>query len=206
MNPDLTLSPSVRFKLSAMMFLQFFVWGAWFVTIATYLVQGLSFPGTEAARLQHLPWGAIVAPFVIGMIADRFFAAEKVLGVLHLVGAGLLFWASTVTTPMPSSGCCSLRALLQPDARARERRGVQPDDEPGEAIPGGAALRHDRLDRGRAHRGIARGGADRDSAADRDGGLGAPRLVSFALPHTPPSRSGARSPCATCWGSMPSPS
>jgi nucleoside transporter len=100
MNPDLTLSPSVRFKLSAMMFLQFFVWGAYFVTMGTYLVQGLRFTGTEAAlAYSTLPWGAIVAPFVIGMIADRFFAAEKLLGVLHLVGAGLLYWVSTVTTP-----------------------------------------------------------------------------------------------------------
>jgi len=95
-----TLSPTVRGKLSAMMFLQFFVWGAYFVTMGTYLVQGLRFTGMEAAlAYSTMPWGAIVAPFVIGMIADRFFAAEKLLGVLHLVGAALLYWVSTVTTP-----------------------------------------------------------------------------------------------------------
>jgi nucleoside transporter len=100
MSPDLTLSPGVRVKLSLMMFLQFFVWGAYFVTMGTYLVQGLGFSGTEAAlAYSTMPWGAIVAPFVIGMVADRFFAAEKLLGVLHLVGAGLLYWVSTVTTP-----------------------------------------------------------------------------------------------------------
>ncbi len=95
-----TLSPAVRVKLSAMMFLQFFVWGAYFVTMGTYLLQGLRFTGTETAlAYSTMPWGAIVAPFVIGMIADRFFAAEKLLGVLHLVGAVLLYWVSTVTTP-----------------------------------------------------------------------------------------------------------
>jgi nucleoside transporter len=95
-----TLSPAVRGKLSMMMFLQFFVWGAYFVTMGTYLVQGLGFTGTEAAlAYSTMPWGAIVAPFVIGMIADRFFAAQKLLGVLHLVGALLLYWVSTVTTP-----------------------------------------------------------------------------------------------------------
>lgn len=100
MSPDLTLSPGVRVKLSLMMFLQFFVWGAYFVTMGTYLVQGLGFSGTEAAlAYSTMPWGAIVAPFVIGMVADRFFAAEKLLGVLHLVGALLLYWVSTVTTP-----------------------------------------------------------------------------------------------------------
>jgi len=95
-----TLSPTVRGKLSAMMFLQFFVWGAYFVTMGTYLLHGLHFTGTETAiAYSTMPWGAIVAPFVIGMIADRFFAAEKLLGVLHLVGAALLYWVSTVTTP-----------------------------------------------------------------------------------------------------------
>jgi nucleoside transporter len=83
-----------------MMFLQFFVWGSYFVTMGTYLLQGLRFTGTETAlAYSTMPWGAIVAPFVIGMVADRFFAAEKLLGVLHLVGALLLYWVSTVTTP-----------------------------------------------------------------------------------------------------------
>jgi len=100
MTPELTLAPAVRVKLSAMMFLQFFVWGAYFVTMGTYLLQGLRFTGTETAlAYSTMPWGAIVAPFVIGMVADRFFAAEKLLGVLHLVGAALLYWVSTVTTP-----------------------------------------------------------------------------------------------------------
>ena len=100
MNAELTLSPSVRGRLSAMMFLQFFVWGAWFVTMGTYLLQGLKFTGTQTAgAYSTMPWGAIVAPFVVGMIADRFFAAEKVLGVLHLAGAVLLYYVSTITEP-----------------------------------------------------------------------------------------------------------
>jgi nucleoside transporter len=102
MSQDLTLSPSVRTRLAAMMFLQFFVWGAWFVTMGTYLLQGLRFTGTQTAQAYStMPWGAIVAPFLVGMIADRFFAAERVLGVLHLLGAGLLYYASTVTQPGP---------------------------------------------------------------------------------------------------------
>jgi nucleoside transporter len=100
MNPELSLTPSVRARLSAMMFLQFFIWGAWFVTLGTYLGQGLSFDGVQvAAAYSTMPWGTIVAPFFIGMVADRFFAAERVLGVMHFVGAGLLFLASTVSTP-----------------------------------------------------------------------------------------------------------
>ena len=73
-----------------MMFLQFFIWGACFVTMGTYLLQGLRLHRARrsAAAYSTMPWGAIVAPFVVGMVADRFFAAEKVLGVMHLVGAG----------------------------------------------------------------------------------------------------------------------
>ena len=95
-----TLSASVRTRLSTMMFLQFFIWGAWWVTMGTYLLQGLDFTGTQTARAYStMPWGAIAAPFLVGMIADRFFAAEKVLGVVHLAGAALLYWVSTITDP-----------------------------------------------------------------------------------------------------------
>jgi nucleoside transporter len=80
-----------------MMFLNFFVWGAWFVTMGTYLK---SIPGVTDVQVglaygtQSL--GAIIAPFIIGLIADRFFAAQKILGVLHLVGAALMYYISTL--------------------------------------------------------------------------------------------------------------
>jgi nucleoside transporter len=100
MSADLALNPSIRARLAAMMFLQFFIWGAWFVTLSTYLGQGKSFAGSDiGSAYATMPWGAIVAPFVVGMIADRFFAAERVLGVLHLVGAVLLWVAASTTSP-----------------------------------------------------------------------------------------------------------
>jgi nucleoside transporter len=100
MSADPALSPSVRGRLSTMMFLQFFVWGAWYVTMGTYLLQGLRFTGTQTAQAYStMPWGAIVAPFLVGMVADRFFAAEKVLAVMHLAGAALLYYVSTITSP-----------------------------------------------------------------------------------------------------------
>ena len=112
MTQDRPLSPSVRVKLSVMMFLEFFIWGAWFVTLGTYLLMGLKFTGTQTAQAYStMPWGAIVAPFLVGMIADRFFAAEKVLGVLHLVGAGLLYYVSTVTDPAAVFGVLLAYAL-----------------------------------------------------------------------------------------------
>ena len=83
---------NITARLSVMMFLQFFIWGGWFVTLGTYLANTLSASGQEIAMaFSTQSWGAIVAPFIIGMIADRFFNAERILGVLHLVGAALLF-------------------------------------------------------------------------------------------------------------------
>lgn len=82
-------------RLSLMMFLQFFIWGGWFVTMGTYLLNNLSASDGEVSMAYSTQsWGAIIAPFIIGLIADRFFNAEKILGVLHLIGAGLLYMMS----------------------------------------------------------------------------------------------------------------
>ena len=83
---------NTRIKLSAMMFLEFFIWGSWFVTLGTFLDKNLSATGSQAAAVfSTQSWGAIIAPFIIGLIADRFFNAEKILGVLHLIGAVLMY-------------------------------------------------------------------------------------------------------------------
>ncbi len=95
------MKSSLRIQLSIMMFLQFFVWGAWFVTMATYLSE-LGFTGAEIGRAYSTTAiAAMISPFFVGMIADRFFATERVLGVFHLLGGISLFWASTITSPGP---------------------------------------------------------------------------------------------------------
>ena len=86
------MNTTTRFKLSLMMFLEFFIWGAWFVTLGTFLGNNLKASGSEiAAIFSTQSWGAIVAPFIIGLIADRYFNAEKILGLLHLLGAFLMY-------------------------------------------------------------------------------------------------------------------
>lgn len=90
------MNSTTRFKLSTMMFLEFFIWGSWFVTMGTYLGKNLLSNDVQigsAYSTQSL--GAIIAPFIIGLIADKFFSAQKVLGVLHLVGGALLWVAGT---------------------------------------------------------------------------------------------------------------
>jgi len=83
---------TISYRLSVMMFLQFFIWGGWFVTLGTFLAGNLSATGAQVGMaFSTQSWGAIIAPFVIGLIADRYFNAEKILGVLHLIGAVLLY-------------------------------------------------------------------------------------------------------------------
>lgn len=86
---------NTRLQLSAMMFLEFFIWGSWYVTMGTYLSKTLNASDTQnglAYGTQSL--GAIVAPFIVGLIADRFFSAQRILGVLHLAGAALMYFLS----------------------------------------------------------------------------------------------------------------
>lgn len=88
------LTGQLRLKLSAMLFLEFFVWGAWFVTLGTYLANELGASGSQigiAFLTQSL--GAIAAPLIIGLIADRYFSAQRIFGVLHLAGAVVILLA-----------------------------------------------------------------------------------------------------------------
>ncbi len=82
----------MQIRLWAMMFLQFFIWGGWFVTMGSFLAANLSASGAQIGTAYSTQsWGAILAPFLVGLLADRFFHAERLLGVLHLAGAALLF-------------------------------------------------------------------------------------------------------------------
>ncbi|WP_304516445.1 nucleoside permease [Cecembia rubra] len=93
------MSLTLRIKLSLMMFLEFFVWGSWYVTMGTFLGMNLQASGAQVgSAFSTQSFGAIIAPFIIGLIADKFFNAEKILGALHILGAVALFLAYQATS------------------------------------------------------------------------------------------------------------
>lgn len=88
----------VRFRLCAMMFLQYAIWGAWNPVLSDYLLNDLGFSGTQVGIIYSLlPLATIVAPFIGGQIADRYFASQKVIAVLQLVGGALLLFISRIS-------------------------------------------------------------------------------------------------------------
>src|SRR4051794_4845506 len=90
---------SLRVRLSLMMFLNYVVWGAWYVTIGTYLTSTLKFSGTQAgAVFGTTALACMISPFFVGLVADRYFSTEKVLATVHLIGAVLLYAVTQVTS------------------------------------------------------------------------------------------------------------
>ncbi len=91
---------TLRLQLSFMMFLQFCVWGAWYGQMSKYMISQLGATGDQVGQAYAaFSIATIAAPFFIGMLADRFFSAQRVLGVLNLIGAALLFWLTQIKDP-----------------------------------------------------------------------------------------------------------
>jgi nucleoside transporter len=133
------MNPTTRLRLSVMMFLQFCVWGSWYVTLSTYLL-AIHFDGVSVGGIYStVNWGAILAPVIVGMLADRFFPAQIVMAVLHLLGACILWWISTITNPttffwtlllysicfMPTLGLANAVSFHQMSDPARQFPGVR---------------------------------------------------------------------------------
>jgi len=92
------MKPMLRFQLSLMMFMQFFVWGAWYGQMSKYMTDQLGATGDQVGNAYAaFSIAMIIAPFFVGMLADRYFQAQKVLGVLNILGAAILYVLTTIT-------------------------------------------------------------------------------------------------------------
>jgi len=91
------MKAKINTLLASMMFLEYFIWGAWYVTMGTYMTEHLHASGVEiGAAYSALAIATMISPFFVGLVADKFFAAQKIMGVLHLIGAVLLFLATKI--------------------------------------------------------------------------------------------------------------
>ncbi len=91
------MKPVVFTKLSLMMLLEYFVWGSWYVTLSNYMSNNLGASGGQIGSAYNaLAIATMISPFFVGMVADRFFSAQKIMGVLHLAGGVLLYFASLI--------------------------------------------------------------------------------------------------------------
>ncbi|HVG84341.1 MAG TPA: nucleoside permease [Vicinamibacterales bacterium] len=183
-----------RVKLSVMMFLQYYVWGAWYVTLGTWLGETLRFSGAEVG----LAYGttalaAMISPFFVGMIADRFFATERLLAVLHLTGALALVVASLQTGFGALYGVLLLYTLCyMPTLALTNSLSFHHMSDPGREFPGVRVLGTI----GWIVAGLTIGTLGLEAspvpmrmAAGASVALG---LFSLLLPHTPPARIGHR--------------
>jgi nucleoside transporter len=186
------MPPSVRLKLSVMMFLQYFVWGAWYVAAGTYLNETLRFDGQQIGLVYGCTaLAAMISPFFVGMVADRFFATERILAVLHIVGGGLLLYVSTLGDFRTFYPVLLVYTLLyMPTLALTNSLSFRQMENPGKEFPGvrvlgtigwiAAGYVIDAL-------GFGKTGGMFTTAAVASLALG---VFSFALPHTPPSRLG----------------
>lgn len=106
------MTKSVKMRLCAMMFLEFFIWGGWFVTMGSFLAANLHATGAQTGLAYSTQsWGAIIAPFFVGLIADRYFNAERLLGVIH-IGGGILMYALFRSADFQSFYPCLLAYMI----------------------------------------------------------------------------------------------
>ena len=184
----------VRGKLFVMMFLQYFVWGAWYVTLGTYLGETLAFQGQQIGlAVGTTAVAAMVSPFFVGMVADRYFATEQILAALHLLGGLVLFAASTLDTFGPFYVVLLGYTLLyMPTLALTNSLSFHQMRDPGKEFPAVRVLGTI----GWIVAGLTIGFLRLEStavpmriAAASSLGLG---MFCFVLPHTPPMRVAAR--------------
>jgi nucleoside transporter len=131
------MKPVVFTKLSVMMLLEYFIWGAWYVTMGTYMSEFLHSSGVQiGAAYSALAIATMISPFFVGMVADRYFAAQRIMGVLHILGAVLLYFATQITDNTAFYWIIVLYSLLyMPTIALSNSIAFQQMTDPGKQFP-----------------------------------------------------------------------
>ena len=186
------MKPIVFTKLSIMMFLEYFVWGSWYVTMATYMTGILHSSGVQVgAAYSALAIATMISPFFIGMVADKYFAAQRIMGVFHIVGGLLLYLATQISNNATFYWVILLYSLLyMPTIALSNNIAFSQMTDPGKQFPWirvfgtigwiAAGITIGAL-------GIAETASTFHLAAAASVTLG---LISFLLPNTPPKGQG----------------
>jgi nucleoside transporter len=193
------MRPTVFTKLSVMMLLEYFIWGSWYVTMGTYMSTFLNSSGVQiGAAYSALAIATMISPFFVGMVADRFFAAQKIMGMLHVVGACLLYLATQITGNTAFYWVILVYSLMyMPTIALSNSIAFQQMTDPGKQFPwirvfgtlgwivAGIMI---------GNLGIEKTAATFQMAAGASLTLG---IISFALPNTPPKGKSSESAIGT---------
>ena len=183
---------AIRPRLSAMMFIQYFIYGSWLVTLGTFLGTVLHANGKEVGLAYMMPAiAAIISPFIVGMIADRFVATERMLAGLHLTGAALLYLATTQTTFTGFAWIFLAYTLcFMPTLALTNSLSFANMSEPGREFPRIRVL--GTIGFIAVQQIIGRLGADATALPLRLGAMASVLMAVYCLtlPHTPPSAAG----------------
>jgi nucleoside transporter len=193
------MNRTVFAKLSLMMLLEYFIWGSWYVTMGTYMATFLESSGVQiGAAYSALAIATMISPFFVGMVADRFFAAQKIMGVLHIAGGVLLYLATTITDNTAFYWVILFYSLLyMPTIALSNSIAFQQMTDPGKQFPWirvfgtvGWILAGFLI----GNLGIEKTASTFQMAAISSLALG---VISFALPNTPPKGKSTESAIGT---------
>jgi len=183
------MKKSTYVRLSAMMFFEYLIWGVWYVTMGTYLTS-IGFQGIDvSSAYSTIAWAAVISAFFVSLIADKYFAAEKLTGILHLVGGVLMYLVSTIKNPDLFFWVLLAYAICyMPTVALTTAIGLHHCSEPGKQYPGIRVLGTiGWIVAGLCISILETGPQPMQLAALFSFLLG---LYSFTLPHTPPKSTG----------------
>ena len=195
-------------RLCVMMFIQYVIWGSWYVTVTNYMTTTLGFSGTQAgAAFGTTAVASLLAPFIVGLVADRFVATERLMAGLYALGAVIMVALTQVTSFVAVYSLLLAFCLCYfPTIALTNAMTMRSVKNPGKALPADPDDGDHRLDCDHRRRRLPEGRSDDDALPVRGGGLRrhVPSTACWRCRTCRRAAGGRRSRCAPCSASTPS--